>query len=390
MTGAGRVWPAALAAVSGSALVGTMPLAARTLYAEGLGAPSMLFWRYAIALVALAVAGAIMRIDLLRAARGGAWRPVLVGATLGTAQTLCFWESLKTLETGIAVLLFYTYPAVTLALDRLVFNEPIRKLALFCIAVILVGAGLITAPGLRGGTIDPGGLLWALPSPLVYAIYLAINSRLLRHHPPLIGALGLFAGMGLSFAAAALVAGLDVPASAAGWLLVLFIALGPGALTMTLFSFSVPRLGAGSFAILANAELVTGGVDRRVGARGSSDPLTSHRRRADRRRHPYPRARPPCPSPQPSPRARGEGWTRVSGRVRGCPPLCRLQQAPQHVLQDAAVAEIFDFVERVDAADDRLLTHPTRFVVDPQRQVHPRLEARFDPDDVERLVAGQL
>jgi drug/metabolite transporter (DMT)-like permease len=40
-------------------------------------------------------------------------------------------------------------------------------------------------------------------------------------------------------------------------MLVVFIALGPGALTMTLFSYSVPRLGAGSFAILANAELVT-------------------------------------------------------------------------------------------------------------------------------------
>jgi drug/metabolite transporter (DMT)-like permease len=38
---------------------------------------------------------------------------------------------------------------------------------------------------------------------------------------------------------------------------VLFVALGPGALTMTLFSYSVPRLGAPSFAILANTELVT-------------------------------------------------------------------------------------------------------------------------------------
>jgi drug/metabolite transporter (DMT)-like permease len=40
-------------------------------------------------------------------------------------------------------------------------------------------------------------------------------------------------------------------------MLLVFVALGPGALTMTLFSYSVPRLGASSFAILANAELVT-------------------------------------------------------------------------------------------------------------------------------------
>ena len=256
-TAATRVWPAALAAISGSAMVGVMPLVARRLYADGLSAPSMLFWRYSLALVALALAASAIGLNLRLAWRGGAWRVALVGATLGAAQTLCFWESLKTLETSIAVLLFYTYPAVTLAFDRLIFKEPIRPLAILCIAVILGGAGLITLPGLEGGTIDLRGLAWALPSPLVYALYLAINARLLRRHQPLVGAFGLFTGMAVTFGLVAVFTGLDVPASSFGWLLLLFVALGPGALTMTLFSFSVPRLGASGFAILANTELVT-------------------------------------------------------------------------------------------------------------------------------------
>jgi drug/metabolite transporter (DMT)-like permease len=170
---------------------------------------------------------------------------------------LCFWQSIETLDTSIAVLLFYTYPAVTLALDRIVFRQPVRPRAIVCIAMILLGAGLITAPGMRAGAVDPRGLAWALPSPLIYAAYLAINARLLRRYPPTIGALGLFAGMAVTFALWVAFAGLDVPARPGGWLLLVFIALGPGALTTTLFSFSVPRLGASSFAILANAELVT-------------------------------------------------------------------------------------------------------------------------------------
>jgi drug/metabolite transporter (DMT)-like permease len=238
-------------------MVGVMPLLARHLYADGLSAPSMLFWRYALAVVALVIGAKAMRIDLRAAWCGGAWRIFLIGATLGAAQTLCFWESLKTLETSIAVLLFYTYPAMTLVLDRLCFDRPIRPLAVFCIAIILLGAGLITVPGLHGGTIDPRGLIWALPSPLIYALYLAINSRLLRHYPPLIGASGLFGGMALTFGLAAGLIGLDWPSAPTVWLLVLFVALGPGALTVTLFSFSVPRLGASGFAILANVELVT-------------------------------------------------------------------------------------------------------------------------------------
>ncbi len=252
-----RLWPAALAAVAGSAIVGVMPLVARQLYAAGLSAPSMLFWRYWLALLALGAAAKLMHHDLRRAARGGGWRIVLVGATLGTAQTLCFWESVRTLDTSIAVLLFYTYPALTLILDRLLFRQAIRPRAVLCIAIILLGAGLITAPGLSSGALDPRGLAWALPSPLIYALYLAANARLLRHHPPLIGAGALFFGMALSFAVAAVWGGLDRPTDAGVWLLVLFTALGPGALTMTLFSYSVPRLGASNFAILANAELVT-------------------------------------------------------------------------------------------------------------------------------------
>jgi drug/metabolite transporter (DMT)-like permease len=251
-----RSWSAALAAISGSALVGVMPLAALQLYADGLSAPSMLFWRYAIAILALGTAAKLSGLVLSQALRGGAWRVVLLGATLGAGQTLCFWESIKTLETSVAVLLFYTYPALTLMLDRLVFKQRVRPLALLCIGMILCGAALITGPGLHRGTLDPRGLAWALPAPLLYAVYLAINARLLRRHPALIGAAGLFTGMAATFGLMSAWFGLDVPVTPAGWALLLFVGLGPGALTMTLFTYSVPRLGASSFAILANTELV--------------------------------------------------------------------------------------------------------------------------------------
>ena len=312
-----RVWPAAVAALSGSSMVGVMPLLARRLYADGLGAPSMLFWRYNLAIVALAGAALFMQIDLRRVLRGGGWRIVLLGATLGSAQTLCFWESLKTLETSIAVLLFYTYPAVTLALDRLILKQPIRRVAVLCIAMILGGAALITLPGLRGGTIDLRGLFWAIPSPLVYSLYLAINSRLLRHYPPLVGAGGLFLGMAIMFSAMALVLGLDMPTHPATWALVLLIALGPGALTMTLFSYSVPKLGATSFSILANAELVTVvaiGVlvlgeaitpDKAIGGALIVAGIITHA--LSRKRALQAPARPPLRTGLPPPLA-GEGW----------------------------------------------------------------------------------
>jgi drug/metabolite transporter (DMT)-like permease len=249
-------WRPALAAVTGSVMVGFMPLVALQLYKAGISAPSMLVWRYGLALVPLTAAAAA-RHNFRAALRGGAWRISLVGATLGAGQTLCFWESLHTIDTSIAILLFYTYPALTLLLDRLIFKRRIRLRAALCVAMILLGAGFITLPGLHGGGIDPRGLAWILPSPLIYALYLAANSVLMRPHPPLIGAVFLYFGLAASFAGASLYLGLEVPAAAGTWLLVLLIALGPGALTVTLFSYSVPRLGPASYAVIANCELLT-------------------------------------------------------------------------------------------------------------------------------------
>jgi drug/metabolite transporter (DMT)-like permease len=252
-----RVWPAALAAILGSVLVGLMPVVARRLYAEGIGAPSMLLWRFLIALPALMLAAAATRMDVIAAWRNGAWKIALVGLTLGSAQTLCFWESIKTLDTGIAVLLFYTYPALTLVLDRILFRRPIRPAAVLCIVIILGGAALISLSGVRGGTLDPHGLAWALPAPLIYVFYLAANSVLLRRQPPLAGAICLYLGMAITFAGACAYQGLDMPAEPDTWALLVFIALGSGALSITLFSYSVPLLGPSSYAVIANVELVT-------------------------------------------------------------------------------------------------------------------------------------
>jgi drug/metabolite transporter (DMT)-like permease len=252
-----RLWRAALAAIIGSIMVGFMPLLARHLYVAGVDAPSMLFWRYVIALPALLIAAAATRLDLFAAWRAGAWRIALVGATLGVGQTITFWESIKTLDTSVAALLFYTYPALTLVLDRILFNRPIRTRAVLCVAIILAGAGFIALPGLRGGTIDLRGLAWVIPSPLIYVFYLAANSVLLRGQKPLAGAICLYFGMAVTFAAIGIGSGIEIPANGGTWFLMVVAALGPGALVITLFSFSVPRLGPSSYAIIANIELVT-------------------------------------------------------------------------------------------------------------------------------------
>jgi drug/metabolite transporter (DMT)-like permease len=267
-------WRAGLAAAGTSVMFGFVPLAARGLYADGLSTWSLLCWRY---LLALAIIFAGIRIAGLRlgaALRRGAWRIALIGVSLGAAQTLCYFQSLRRLDTGIAVLLFYTFPVVTLALERFVFKQRVAPAALLCVIVILSGAAMIAGPGLHNGTIDPRGLAWAVPGPIIYAFYLAANARLLAHHPPLIGAGFLYGGLAAAYLGAALWLGASLPKSSLGWLSLAFLALGPGAVAAVSQSYSMPRLGPATYAIIANCELITVVV---VGAAVLGEKLTGTR-----------------------------------------------------------------------------------------------------------------
>jgi DME family drug/metabolite transporter len=86
---------------------------------------------------------------------------------------------------------------------------------------------------------------------------LAPNARLMGRHPPLIGAGFLYGGLAAAYLGAVLALGASLPTSAPGWLSLAFLALGPGAVAAVSQSYSMPRLGPTTYAIIANCELVT-------------------------------------------------------------------------------------------------------------------------------------
>src|SRR3546814_16683258 len=70
--------------------------------------------------------------------------------------------------------------------------------------------------------------------------------------------------------------------------------------------------------------------------------------------------------------------------------LRRLHEAAQHVVQDAAVSVVLDFVGGIDAAKHRDLLRLAVRAVDDQGQMHARLEAARHAGDSEGLLAGEL
>jgi drug/metabolite transporter (DMT)-like permease len=251
------------AAAIGSVGLGFVPLMATQLFRQGFDVPSLLFWRYLVAVTALVGAIALRRIDLRVPWRAGGWKLLLIGGMMGAAQTFCFFQTVRLLGTSLAILTFYIFPAVTLAVEALALRQRVTRFTLVIVVIVISGAALTAWPGLDAGRVSVEGMLWAIPGPFIYGTYLVVTARLMARQSAVTGAVFLYGGLLTSYVLVAIArAVLDrgtlvVPSSLAQWSLVVTIGLIGGAIAITLFAFSVKRLGAHGFGIVSSIELAT-------------------------------------------------------------------------------------------------------------------------------------
>jgi drug/metabolite transporter (DMT)-like permease len=245
------------AALLGSILYGTVPALSIALDKNGMNAESILLMRYALGLCL------IIPIVLFRSRRSGSI-PVSSAlivysnaAIIGTAYISCYFQALRYVPSSIAILLFFTYPAVTLVIERILFKNPIPPLKAIAALLIVAGSGLAMGKfGAFKGSVG-FGLMLACLAPLGYCIYLQIASRQLKKMSAWMGSLIMYAGLGTGFLAAASLAGFHAPTDTPSWLLLVAIAVFGSVIPMAAFAYSMPQLGPATYGIIASSELLT-------------------------------------------------------------------------------------------------------------------------------------
>ena len=124
-----------------AATYGMNPLFTLPLYHAGLTPASVLFYRYALALPILAV---------MIALRGQTFRlqgrevlPLAGAGLLFSASSLFLYVSYNYMDAGIASTILFVYPILVALIMGICFHERIRALTIFCIALALLGIGLL-------------------------------------------------------------------------------------------------------------------------------------------------------------------------------------------------------------------------------------------------------
>jgi drug/metabolite transporter (DMT)-like permease len=139
---------ALLLGLVGSILYGTVPYFSVSLYKSGLNAESVLFLRYWCGLAVIAPIAVLSGRRGPKPALASALLVALSAALIGTTYVLLYFEALYRIPSSIAILLFFTYPLLTLLLERIVFRTPVPPVMSAAAILIAIGSGLTIGKGL--------------------------------------------------------------------------------------------------------------------------------------------------------------------------------------------------------------------------------------------------
>lgn len=244
---------AALFVIAASCCFGSISVLTTIALRDAVPLTTVLFWRYAIA--TLALTPIVMRIlRTTDAPQRFSW-PLLVFG--GVGQTAVSYVSLRAIDyISVATLafLFYTYPAWVALYSALRRTDRITPVRLVALVVALVGVATIVGSPLDA-RISLAGVALALASAVIYGVYLPTIDGMQRGMTPMVAALHITAGSTITFGVMALAhGGPYLPHTIPASLSILALALACTVLGFWLILAGMDTLGPVRTAIIATIE----------------------------------------------------------------------------------------------------------------------------------------
>ena len=243
-----------LCGIGAAVCYGTNPLGAQ-LYSEGMLPQSVLFWRFGLAFIIIAIV-MLFRKESLRVTR----REFGVLTALGLlfiVSSLTLYVSFRLMAVGVASTILFVYPVMTAAIMAIFFKERLTAVTALSIVLSFVGVMLLYwTPG--GGRLPAAGVALVLASALTYAVYIIVMNRAnlqmssfkINFYVLIYCALG-------NLAMAMFDGGLQMPQSATSWFLVSWLAVVPAILALVMMVYAAKYIGSTPTAIMGALEPTT-------------------------------------------------------------------------------------------------------------------------------------
>ena len=236
---------------------GTNPFGALPLYEEGVNTSSVLFYRFSMAVLMMAVMLLVERKSFRISGRE--LKTLCSLGLLFSASSITYYQSFRFMDAGIASTILFVYPVMVAIIMATCFKEEIALSTVIAIILALAGIGLLYR-GDAGGSLSTLGILLVMVSSLTYAVYIVVvnqssirmSSLKLTFYVLLICMLSLLV---YSFTSPDL--HLMLPPSLRAWFFACWLGLVPTVLSLVLMTIAVHEVGATPTAIMGALEPLT-------------------------------------------------------------------------------------------------------------------------------------
>ena len=245
-----------LAGIAAAICYGTNPLGALKLYAEGMQTNSVLFYRFGLAWVIIALV-MLFRKERVKVT----WQEFRALTGLGLlfiVSSLTLYLSFHYMAAGVASTILFTYPVMTAVIMAVFFHERITWSTVVSLLLSGVGVALLYWSD-SAGVLSTIGVVLVLASALSYALYIIVvnksdlqmSSFKINFYVLMYCALGMVVY--------SLVAGLPLtlPQNAISWFYVGWLAVVPAIFALVLMVYAAKYVGSTTTAILGALEPLT-------------------------------------------------------------------------------------------------------------------------------------
>ena len=236
---------------------GTNPFGALPLYEEGGNTSSVLFYRFSMAVLMLAVMLIVQRKSF--SVKKGELKTLASLGALFAVSSITYYQSFRFMDAGIASTILFVYPVMVAVIMAAFFKESVTLSTVSAIILALMGIGLLYRGG-EGATLSTMGIILVMLSSLSYAVYIVVvnqssirmSSLKLTFYVLLICMMCLLA---YSFTSPDL--HLQLPPSPRAWFYACWLGLVPTILSLVLMTIAVHEVGATPTAIMGALEPLT-------------------------------------------------------------------------------------------------------------------------------------
>jgi drug/metabolite transporter (DMT)-like permease len=243
-------WSGFLLVIVSAISYGTMAIFVRLAYMAGANPVAVLFLRFSIA------AGVLLLLMIARRTPFPRGRTLfglfLMGALIHVGQSLTYFTALTMASATLVTLLVYLYPALVAALAVLFLGERLTLVKLGALLLAITGTALTIGPAGSGGR--PLGIMLAIASAVIYAIYIVIGSRITRCAGAIPSATIIILSAAIVYACIFAVRGAILPTTRIGWAAIVAVALVSTVLAVVTLFAGLERIGPTSTSTLSALE----------------------------------------------------------------------------------------------------------------------------------------